>query len=110
MSRGGWKRTERTIAGHLGGVRVPVSGRARGDGPDIAHPRLSIEVKHRRSLPAWLHDAMWQAIACAGPDQIPVAILHQHGGRHDDDLCVLRLADLRDATADVDDENPEAPG
>ena len=94
MSRETWKATERTIAGRLGGQRVPVSGRSRGDAPDIAHPRLSIECKHRKSLPAWLLEAMAQAVTCAGPDQIPVAILHEHGRRHDDDLCLIRLADL----------------
>jgi hypothetical protein len=94
MSRATWKHTERSIASRLGGVRVPVSGRARGDAPDSTHPRLALEVKHRKSLPAWLLDAMCQASACAGPEPIPVAILHQHGGRHDRDLCVLRLADL----------------
>ena len=95
-----WKHTERQIAGRLGGQRVPVNGR-RGQ-PDIAHPRLALEVKHRQTLPAWLHGAMRQAVACAGPDQLPVAILHKHGGRHDGDLCVLRLADLTALLA----ENP----
>ena len=94
MSRETWKATERALAVYLGGQRVPVSGRARGTAPDIAHPRLSLEVKHRKSLPAWLHEAMAQAVACAGPGQIPVAILHEHGRRHDGDLCMLRLADL----------------
>ena len=94
MSQADWKRAERTIASRLNGQRIPVSGRARGDAPDIAHPRLSIECKHRKSLPAWLHEAMAQAVACAGPEQIPFAILHEHARRHDDDLCIIRLADL----------------
>lgn len=94
MSRQTWKRTERAIAGRLGGVRVPVSGRSRGDAPDVAHPRLAIECKHRRSLPAWLREAMAQAHAAAGPDEIPVAILHEHGRRHADNLCLVRLVDL----------------
>jgi len=94
MSRQTWKATERALAARLGGQRVPVSGRVRGDAPDIAHPRLSLEVKHRASLPAWLREAMAQAVACAGPHQIPVAILHEHGSRHDGDLWMLRLADL----------------
>ena len=94
MSRQTWKATERAIAGRLDGVRVPVSGRARGDSPDIAHARLSIEVKHRKTVPAWLHEAMAQAVAAARDTQIPVAILHEAGRRHDGDLCVLRLADL----------------
>ena len=87
-----WKGTERAVNGRLGGARVPVNGR-RGQ-PDIAHPRLALEVKHRKALPAWLQGAMRQATACAGPEQIPVAVLHEHGSRHDGDLCVLRLADL----------------
>lgn len=94
MSRATWKRTERDIAARFGGKRVPVSGRARGDAPDIAHPTLSIEVKHRASLPAWLHDAMAQAAASATPGQTPVAILHEHGARHDGDLCIVRLVDF----------------
>lgn len=94
MSGQTWKRTERAIAARLNGQRVPVSGRARGDSPDIAHARLSIEVKHRKTVPAWLHEAMAQAVAAARDEQIPVAILHQYGSRHDEDLCVLRLADL----------------
>lgn len=102
MSRSTWKATERALAARLGGQRVPVSGRARGDAPDIAHPLLSLEVKHRQSLPAWLHEAMAQAVACASPDQIPVAILHAHGSRHDTDLCVLRLADLERLTGGSD--------
>lgn len=47
-----WKTAERRIAAILGGRRVPVSGRGRGDGPDIAHPLLSIEVEDRASFPA----------------------------------------------------------
>ena len=47
-----WKRTERRVAAEPAGVRVPVTGRARGDAPDIAHDRLSLEVKHRVALPA----------------------------------------------------------
>jgi len=89
-----WKRTERAIAERLGGQRVPVSGRQRGDAPDIAHDRLAIECKRRRSVPAWLLEAMAQAEAAARPGQLPVAIVHRHGGKHADDLAVLRLSDL----------------
>ncbi len=94
MSRATWKATERTIAGRLGGKRVPVSGRERGYAPDIAHDTLSIEVKHRKELPAWLRDAMDQAVKSARPGQTPVAILHEHGTRHAGDVCMIRLADL----------------
>ncbi len=99
MTNPAWKRTERAIAARLGGQRVPVSGRQRGDAPDIDHDRLAIEVKHRKSVPAWLTEAMAQATASARNGQMPVAIVHQHGGRHADDLAVLRLADLADLLA-----------
>lgn len=65
-----WKATERRIAALLGGKRVPVSGRGRGDAPDVAHPWLSIEVQDRASLPAWLVKALAQAEAAATPDQL----------------------------------------
>lgn len=89
-----WKRTERRIAAELGGQRVPVTGRGRGDAPDIEHGRFAIEVKERQALPAWLHDAMAQAVAASGGDRIPVAILHERGQRYRDCYAVLRLADL----------------
>jgi hypothetical protein len=94
MTNPAWKRTERVIAARLGGQRVPVSGRQRGDAPDVAHDRLSIEVKHRKSIPGWLRDAMHQAAASSTNGRLPVAIIHTHGGRHGDDLCLIRLSDL----------------
>jgi len=50
--------TERRIAALLGGARVPVGGRGRGDQPDVRHPWLSIECKDRIAPPAWLPDAL----------------------------------------------------
>jgi hypothetical protein len=61
-----WKRTERKIAAQLGGRRVPVTGRARGDAPDVAHDWLAIEVKHKARLPDWLHDAMARGLSAGG--------------------------------------------
>jgi len=89
-----WKATERRIAALLGGKRVPVSGRGRGDQPDIAHPWLSLEVKDRATLPLWLLDALDQAEKSATADQLPVAVVHRAGDRHDQALVVLRLADV----------------
>ena len=78
----------------LGGTRIPVSGRGRGYTPDIEHERLSIEVKSRRKLPAWLEDAMRQAETSAKDGQLPVAVLHQDGRKYRDSLVVLRLRDF----------------
>jgi hypothetical protein len=93
-----WKACERRIAEEIGGVRMPVSGRGRGDSPDVDHPSLSIEVKSRKKLPAWLLDAIAQAEAAASPDQIPVAVLHQDRSRYSDALVVMRLSRLESLT------------
>jgi len=89
-----WKATERRIAALLGGQRVPVSGRGRGDQPDIAHPTLSIECKHRRTLPGWLLEAVAQAEAANTGGKVSMVALHRAGDRHDDALAVLRLRDV----------------
>src|SRR4051794_6667924 len=94
MSEKFWKYTERRIAALLGGRRVPVSGRQRGDAPDVAHPSLSIEVKSRKNIPRWLGDALAQAEASATGEQLPVAILHARGQRFDDSLVLVRLKHL----------------
>lgn len=84
-----FKSTERAIARRLGGRRVGHLG-----GQDVDAGWLSVECKHRQSLPAWLTDALAQARRHAGGDQLPIVILHEHGGRHDDNLVVMRLADF----------------
>lgn len=89
-----WKACERKIAEILGGVRVPITGRQRGTTPDVEHPVLSIEVKSRKTLPAWLLDAMEQAQAASENGRLPVAVLHQDRQQYADSLCVLRLEDL----------------
>ena len=86
-----WKATERAVAEHLGGRRVPVTGRQRGDVPDIQHPFLSVEVKHRKTIPAWLLTAMSQAWAAARGDQVPVVVIHQEGQRHLSDMVVIPM-------------------
>lgn len=91
-----WKQTERAVASRLGGRRVPITGRQRGDAPDVAHPWLAIEVKCRQSFPAWLHEALAQARAAARPGQVPVAVLHEAGARHAEDIVCLRLADFEE--------------
>lgn len=90
-----WKAVERAVAEILGGERVPVTGRARGSAPDIAHESLAIEVKHRKAMPAWLLDAMAQAVASKrAPEQLPIVVLHPKGARYVDSLVIVRLGDL----------------
>jgi hypothetical protein len=89
-----WKSCERKVAALLDGERVPVSGRTRGDTPDVEHSTLAIEVKSRKELPNWLEDALRQAEACAKDGQLPVAVLHQDGRKYRDSLMVCRLGDF----------------
>ena len=89
-----WKLVERKIAAILGGERVPVSGRQRGSAPDIEHSHLSIEVKHRKSLPSWIHDAMDQAQASKRGEQLPVVILHGKNMEYRNSMVLVRLDDF----------------
>lgn len=75
---------------------MPVSGRARGDAPDIEHNWLSVEVKHRRKLPDWLHDAMSQAKASQRGQQMPIVILHEKGKRVGECYAIVMLEDFAD--------------
>lgn len=91
-----WKVAERSIASLLGGKRVPITGRARGDTPDVVSERYShwsIEVKNREIVPGFLLDALAQAKAAAKGDQIPVVILHKVGTPYLDSLKITRLRD-----------------
>ncbi len=89
-----WKRVEREIAARLGGERVPVTGRQRGSAPDIKHPWLSVEVKHRKALPGWMLDAQAQADASIKGNQLPVVVLHQDRMKYDDSVVLVRLSDF----------------
>ncbi len=46
------------------------------------------------TLPAWLPDALEQAARAATPAQLPAAVVHRAGDRHDAALVVLRLSDV----------------
>ena len=89
-----WKKVERKVALYFGGERVPITGRQRGSAPDVLHPDLSIEVKHRKALPGWILEAMEQAEMSRTDGQIAVAILHPKGGTIAESLTVLRCSDM----------------
>lgn len=89
-----WKAVERAIALLLGARRVPITGRIRGSAPDAEHPTLSIEIKHRAELPAWLHDAMAQAEASSHNGRMPIVVLHEARMRYADSFVVVRLSDF----------------
>lgn len=86
-----WKRCERDIAKRLNGKRVGPSGKATAD---VVTNRLAVEVKHRKSLPAWIWAAMGQAVGAAMPSQLPIVVLHELGEHHDNDTVLIRLQDF----------------
>ena len=102
MNRGSWKQAERSIAESLGGVRVPVTGRHRGDAPDIEHPSLSIEVKKvgmgkRPFITERVKDAIDQAVAASGGTKTPIVIIEQtNASRRIERYVVMRFDDFKE--------------
>lgn len=90
-----WKNVEREVAKLLGAERVPITGRTRGSAPDAKHPTLSIEIKHRKEIPAWMHAAMEQAEASVRGEQTPIVVLHENRQRYQDSFVVVRLSDFQ---------------
>ena len=96
MADKAWKRTERQVAKELGGVRVPITGRQRGDAPDVAHADYSIEVKYRQRIPAWILDGMEQAIASkTADDDLPVLIIRAKGQGIKKALVCMELGEFK---------------
>ena len=103
MSRSRWKEIERWWALTLGGRRVPVTGRQRGDAPDVEHPRYAIEVKAGKVLSDRLGLGIRQAVAASiGTGKTPLlCITHSNGqGKAADHYVMLRLSDWQALTGD----------
>jgi len=90
-----WKQHEREVAKLVNGVRVGPSGKATAD---VVSDWAVVEAKERKTVPAWLKGAVDQAErAAAGftSPRLPVVVLHEFGGRHVDDLVVMRAGEFR---------------
>lgn len=88
-----WKKTEREVAAALGGKRRWLSRADRKGGGDIDHPRLEVEVKHRRAF----GPRSARAALSAMPDGPKIrVVVHRDKGRKGADAwaCYLDLADL----------------
>ena len=73
-----------------------MSGRQRGDAPDIEHNWLSVEVKYKQKFPDWLHDAMAQAEASQRPRQTPCVIMVEAGKEIGEAFICFRLRDAKE--------------
>ncbi len=89
-----WKHCERTIASILGGVRTGCNGESRRD---VEHDKWSIEVKHRKKLPDWIHDAMGQAVIEA-EHRVPIVVLHEKQMKYEDSYVILKIKDFKEIT------------
>ncbi len=87
-----WKAIERRIARRFGTRRTGPTGKPV---PDVIAGGLSIEVKSRKAMPAWLYEAMAQAQRNAAAETMPAVILHRLGDRTGADLVVMYLDDFQ---------------
>jgi len=93
QSKSTWQRHERHIAAAVGGSRTGNTGTA---GADVVTDAYSIECKSWRRLPAKVVAALQQAERTATGGRVAVAVLHEVGRRHEQDLVVLRWRDFAD--------------
>lgn len=90
MSDKAWKAFERWVAAYLGGER------SWKDLEDVSHEWLSVECKYRKSLPAWICDAMRQAAVNAPDGKLPLVVLCEKGQPRESALVMITLHDFRD--------------
>lgn len=74
MSAARWKRQERETARALGTERLPNTGAGQ---PDCRADGFAYQVKTRKELPTWLHEAVEQAERDAGDGERPVVVLNE---------------------------------
>ncbi len=84
-----------------------MSGRGRGDNPDIEHDRLSVEVKARASFPAWLEDALRQAEVSATDGKTPAVVLHPDRKPYRDALVICRLSEFAELVGNSERSDPK---
>lgn len=92
------KRTEKAIAKRLNGTRRGVLG-----GHDVTAGPWAVEVKSRLRFAGT--SFMDQAVRNTPDGKTPLVVVHIAGGRHDDDLVMMRLKDWQDWYG-----NPEEKG
>ena len=88
-----WKKAERVICRMFGGTRRGPMGRGECD---CYHDWLSIEIKCRDKMPAYILEWMEQAEANAEPGKLPLVVWHKVGALYMDSLVFLRAVDFLD--------------
>jgi hypothetical protein len=91
-ARGTWKAYETRVAKDLGGRRIPVTGIDR-HGADVECPLFNVQIKLRRSLPAWLFDWLGGICSTTPEGKVGILILRKPRQEDNDALVVLRYRD-----------------
>lgn len=89
-----WKQLERRIAKFFHTYRTPLSGgNSRITESDTLHNKFFLEIKSRKALPflkLFREEIMPKA---KKEKKIPILVIHET--KHSDDLCFIRLKDLK---------------
>ncbi len=105
-ARATWKGAERRVAADLHGQRIPVTGVDR-DGADVVTPCFHVQVKLRKSLPAWLWT--WLDGICgdaAAHGKIGILVLKKPRQPDVEGLVVLRYGDFVDLCGTLTSREP----
>jgi hypothetical protein len=92
-----WKDRERVVARALGTERIANNGTGQHDiFCQLWGIAFSIEHKSKESLPAWLTDAMAQAVRNSPADHVPIVALSAGAGpgKPNHRYLVVRLSDV----------------
>lgn len=91
-----WKKAERAVAIALGGERIPVTGIDR-DGADVVTELFHVQVKHRRSIPAYLGEWLSGIRGTAqAQGKVGIVVLHVPGTEYRDAVVLVSLSDFQD--------------
>ena len=86
-----WKAAERAIGRILGFTRTGPTGR---EGPDGITPRLVVQIKHRKSVSAYLKEWVDGIREWRDPERMPIVVLHAKGQQYLHSLVIIRLDDF----------------
>lgn len=101
-----WKKYESRVAAALGGRRIPVTGIDR-DGADVVTPMFAVQVKLRRSLPAWLFAWLGGIVRTTPDGKVGILILRTPRMRDAEALVVMRFSDFTALHGTVNEEASE---
>lgn len=87
-----WKGLEHHVAEAIKGKRTSAPYR---NAPDVTNNWLVVECKARQELPQWIVEAVNNAKRHSHDGQLGIAVLHEKGKHHKNDLVVLTFGDFQ---------------